>query len=626
MRWVWDWGKHSAATGPALPSRRSILRATAGFGAATFAEGLRARPGFAQAGSLQRKPHEADFIFRDGPIFTADSKQPWAKAMAVRDGLITYVGEPEATDDFVGRSTRVISLEGRLLIPGFVEGQIHPILGAALSQGVNVQYPTREETLEALASWRNRVGNVDVVRGYGWRYSAFGPYGPIRTDLDALWPDTPVVLLSIDARAAWANTAALRAARITRGVPDPVPGFSFFQRDARTGDPTGYVIETPAVMRLMQGAAPLTPSMISAALEDWMPRAAAQGITSLFDAGIGIMQDKDGLALYEAMERAKRLPCRIVACYSFDNPEIDPMPPVRRLRDRARTELVRAGVLKIVLDGTEAQYTAALLDPYTDRPAARGNLVINPGLARDTVMRADAEGFDVLFHAAGDRAVRIALDAIEAAIRANGRRSRRHTIARLSLVADEDIPRFAELGVTAQFSAQGAVPDAYWDKIVGPRLGAERGANTYRMASLLGAGATVSFGTDWPMAGHRITFSPLDAIETAVTRRQIGRPEEKPLAPAREALTLHQAIVANTLSAARQLRLDDRIGSITVGKSADLVVFDRNIFESPSHQIHDAKVSLTMMNGVIRHERTASLSLPIPAAESAPAALTTGDQ
>jgi predicted amidohydrolase YtcJ len=605
-------GKRVAdAAGMVLPSRRTLLRAAAGLGAVSTLDALAAFPASAQPDDpIRRGPHEADFVFRNGPVFTADSRQPWARAVAVRDGAIVYVGEVGAAADYTGPTTRVIELDGKLLLPGFVEGQLHPILGATLTRGVNVQYATREETLQALAAWRAKAGKVDLVRGYGWRYGAFGTSGPAKSDLDTLWPDTPVVLLSIDTRAAWANSTALQLAGIVRGIPDPRPGFSFFQRDAATGDPTGYVVEMPAVMQLLQGATPLTARMVSTALGDWLPRAAGEGITSLFDAGIELMADSDGLALYESIERAKDLPCRIVACYRYDDPALDPMPRVRRLRDRARTELVRAGVLKIVLDGTEAQYTAAMIEPYSDRPATRGSLVLNPGLTRDTVIRADAEGFDVTFHAFGDRAVQLALDSIEAAIRANGERNRHHTIAHLSAVSDDDLPRFADLGVIAQFSAQCAVPDAFWKKVTSARLGRQRADNTYRIGSLLRSGAIVSFGTGWPAAAHRNTFRPLDAIETAVTRRSLGSPDEAPLPPADEAITLAQAVVANTLSAARQLRLDDKVGSITIGKRADLVMLDRDIFKGAPHQIHEAEVELTMMNGVVRHQKRSSLGLP----------------
>ncbi|WP_170921215.1 amidohydrolase [Enhydrobacter aerosaccus] len=602
-------------------SRRALLRASAVAGGIAALGSLPERRSFAQIRTEPRGPQEADFVFRGGAIFTAEGKP--AEAVAVRNGTISYVGSAVGADDLVGRSTRTIDLDGKLLLPGFVEGQIHPILGAALVQGVNVQYATRQETLDALKAWRDRVGSVGSVRGYGWCYSAFGPYGPSKSDLDPLWPDTPVVLLSVDMRAAWANSTALERAGIVRGVHDPIPGLSFFQRDAGSGEPTGYVIGLPAVLQLVRAAMPIDSRTIAAALEGWLARAAAEGITSLFDAGIEVVSDKEGLSFYESLEQTGRLPCRIVACHLFNHPEIDPMPKVRQLRDRSRTGLVRAGALKIALDGTESHYTAALLEPYADWPSARGGLVINASLLRDTVMRADAEGFDVVIKTTGDRAVRIALDAIEAAARANGRRGRRHALTHLGLIADEDLPRFAQLDVIAQFCAQSAVPDAHWQKITLARLGPERAGNGYRLASLLRDGTTVAFGTDWPMAPHGVSFRPLDAIEVAVTRRQIGQPQETALSPADEALTLEQAVIANTLGAARLLRLDDQVGSIAVGKRADLVVLDRDIFKMAPHQIHEAKVLMTLMNGAVRYERASALTLPVPLPDvAAPVALT----
>jgi predicted amidohydrolase YtcJ len=563
----------------------------------------------AQGTVKARGPNDADFVFRNGPVFTASNDRLWAKAVAVRDNAIIHVGDEAGLDGRIGPLTRTIDLAGKLLLPGFIEGQIHPVVGSVLTQGINVQYATREETLHALAAWRDSLGKVDAVRGFGWRYSAFDQNGPNKADLDALWPDTPVVLLSSDMHAGWVNSAALARAGLDQNTPDPAPGYSFFARD-KTGDLTGFVIELPAMMQVIERATPITVALVASALEEWMPKAAAEGITALFDGGILLIPEGDGHDLYDAMEKAKRLPCRIVGCHNFYKPEEDPLPFLRRQRDRSRTELIRAGVLKMILDGRETQYTAAMLTPYSDRPAFSGKLLLNPGLARDVMLRADAEGFDVVFHAAGDYAVQVALDTVAAAIKANGKRDRHHVIANLTIVSDEDIKRFADLGVIAQFAAQCAAPDVFWQRVTQPRWGAERAARTYPIASLLRAGVIVTFGTDWPEMGHRITYRPLDAIEVAVTRREIGNTDQEPLPPAGEAIKLEEAVMASTISAARQLRLDSKVGSIETGKRADLVVLDRNIFDGPASQIHDAKVQMTLMNGVVRYERTLGLSLP----------------
>lgn len=596
-----------------MPSRRDLLRVSTGL-AAMAATGAHAQsPGQDQPpGRTQtRGPNEADFVFRNGPIFTSIADEPWVKAVAVRDGVITYAGDEAGLASLTGPTTRIVDLAGKVAMPGFVEGQTHPIFGAVMVHGINAMAPTRDDTLKLLEAQRDKLGKVEVVRGYGWRYSAFGPDGPNKADLDALWPATPVVLMSSDMHAAWVNSTALKMAGIVAGIPDPVPGFSYFMRD-RSGEPTGYLVESAAIMKVMQAAAPITPELVSASLAEWLPTASAEGITSMFDGGMRIVSDKDGMAIYEGLEKAKKLPCRIVACHTYSSPDEDPMPAVRRMRDRARTSLVRAGVLKVVLDGTETQYTAAMLDAYTDRQRITGNLLLNAGLVRDAVQRADAEGFDVVFHAVGDRAVRLALDAVAAAIKVNGKRDRRHTISHLSLIDDEDIKRFGDLDVIAQFSAQCAARDTYWQTITVARWGQQRADKLYRMGTLVRGGVTVSFGTDWPEAGHRMSSRPLDALEVAVTRREPGIPDQASLAPDGEAITLEQAVIANTYGAARQLRLDDRVGTIATGKRADMIVLDRNIFDGPANQIHEAKVALTLMNGVVRHERTSSLSLPGP--------------
>lgn len=612
---VCDWGRHfvladEAAGGPGSEkpgvernsSRRSLLRATAGIGATIGATAALGK--LAQAQSfvpVLPPPRQSDIVFSNGKVFTADAEHPWAEAVAVRGNTIIYVGNSAGAEPYLAPPTRVIDLKGRLLLPGFVEGHIHPIVGAAVTHGIDLQYDTREQTLQALKDWRDRNGKVDVVRGFGWRYSAFAADGPSKADLDELWPDTPVFLLAVDAHSGWVNSRALQLAKIGRDTPDPLPGFSTFKRGT-DGEPTGWLIEVPAVLQVMQAAAPITREFIAQALEEWLPKAAAAGITSLFDAGIQIMPEVDGLQLYESLEQARKLPFRVVTCHYHNDPEDDPLPRARRLRDRARAGTVGAGVLKLNIDGVDAQYTAAMLDPYSDRPGTKGEIVFNAALLRDIVTRADAEGFDVHFHAIGDRAVRASLDAVQAAIRANGARVRRHTIAHCSLIDDSDLPRFAELGVIAQFSAQWAVPDPYWKQITRARWGDDRAAKTYRIGSLLRSRASVSLGTDWPAASHRSTFRPVDALEAANTRNEPGEADQAPLRPADERLTLEQALRANTIGAAHQLRLEKLVGSITVGKRADLVLLDRDIFESPPHQIHQAEVQLTMMNGVIRHE------------------------
>ena len=240
---------------------------------------------------------------------------------------------------------------------------------------------------------------------------------------------------------------------------------------------------------------------------------------------------------------------------------------------------------------------------YSDNPNTSGETLLPADLLKDIVRRADREGIDIHVHSFGDRATRLTLDAIEAAIASNPPRDRHHAMAHLVLVDAQDVPRFGALGVLAQFSAQWSVPDRYWTNISKQRLGPARSAQIYRIGSILRNGGTLSFGTDWPAAGHYSTFRPLEAIEVAITRRELGRREQTPLPPRNEQISLDEALWANTMGAAYQARLDHKVDSIEVGKLADLIVLDRNLFEIPPHEIHKTKVVMTVMNGKVWHEQ-----------------------
>jgi predicted amidohydrolase YtcJ len=602
-----DWAKHwpiqhfNRTVSPGdFPSRRRVLQAGAAFGVAAIAPILEASEVFPQA--AQPGDAKADIIFRNGPVYTINGGQAWARAVAVQVKHIAYVGDDAGVQRFVGPQTRIVDLRGKMLLPGFVEGHTHPVIGSTITRGIDLQYDTRGDTLKALEAYRAKIGKVDVVRGFGWRYSAFPPTGARKEDLDRIWPDTAVILLAIDGHSAWVNSKTLIVAGVTKETKDAVPGFSYFQRDPVTGEATGWLVEVPVIAQVMAAVAPFSSDYIAQSLEQWLPQASAAGITSVFDAGLVLVPDEMGFQLYMDLERREKLPFRVVGTYYHKDPAVDPLPLIRALRQRFSSELVQASVLKLNMDGGEAQYTAAMLAPYSDKPNTSGETLLSADLVKDIVRRVDGEGIDVHVHCIGDRATRLTLDAIEAAIASNPPRDRRHAICHLSAVDDADLPRFAKLRVTAQFSAQWAVPDQYWSKVVKPRYGKRRSARTLRVGSILRHGANISLGTDWPAATYYSTFRPLEAVQVAVTRQELGKPRQTPLPPSGERISLDEALRANTIGAAYQAGLDKKVGSIEAGKLADLIVLDRNIFEIPPQDIHKTKVAMTVMNGKVRHE------------------------
>lgn len=584
-------------------TRRRVLRNGATLAASGVAAAT-AGPSFV-AEAVAAEDESADIVFRNGPVYTVDGAKPWARAVAVKGKRIAYVGDQAGVQAFVGPRTRVVDLAGRMLVPGFVEGHIHPLVGATITRGADLQLNTREEILAALRAYRDKMGPTDIVRGFGWRYFAFPATGPRKEDLDAIWPDVPVILLAIDGHCGWVNSQALALAGVTKNTKDPLPGFSYFERDPATGEPTGYLVEVPAIVQVNNAVQPFSKDFVAESLGEWLPKASAAGITTLFDAGMQILPDKEGFDIYRNAEREGKLPLRVVGSYYHNNPAIDPLPAIQALRREFQSELVKASVLKLNIDGGDAQYTAAMLAPYADKPETSGDTLLPPDLFADIIRRADREGLDIHIHSYGDRATRLSLDAFEAAIRANPSRDRRNALAHLILIDPADTPRFGKLGVVAQFSAQWTVPDRQWSDVTRARWGEARSGALYSMKSILDHGGTLSFGTDWPAAGFSSTYRPLDAIESAITRRELDKPEGPQLAPVGEAITLEAAVRASTLGPAWQIGMEREIGSIEAGKLADLVVLERNLFDVPSHDIHKTKVLMTVMNGKVTHEERA---------------------
>ena len=545
----------------------------------------------------------ADHVFTGGKVYTVNEAQPWAEAVAVQGKEIAFVGSDAEARKYVGDATQVIDLAGKMLLPGFVEGHFHPLTGALLTVGVDLQYDSVEQVLGALKEFAEANPDEKIIRGFGWRYTSFPSTGPTKQQLDEIVPDRPVFLFAVDGHAAWVNSKALELAGITKDTPDPQPGYSSFQRDPETGEPTGYLVEVPAELIVLNALQPQTTASIGNAFKKLLPNFPAAGVTAVFDAGIQGISAEDGFRLYMDLEKKGELPIRIVGSYYHNDPAIDPLPIIESYRENFQGELVQAEILKINVDGGDAQYTAVMLQPYAIKPEITGEPIFTPEQLNDMIRRADAAGIDVHLHAFGDGAVRMSLDGIEAATATNKPRDRRHTIAHAIYIQEDDLPRFAELDVITTMSMQWATPDLANLQLAVTNLGKPIVYERFmRARSLLDSGAKLSFGTDWPAAGYYSTYKPLEAIQVAVTREVLRGSGLKPvMPPTNETLTLEQAIKANTSTSAYQNRLEDKIGSIEVGKAADLVVLEKNLFDVAPKQISDVDVLLTMMNGKVTY-------------------------
>ena len=592
----------STSSASLFPNRRRLLSTAL----ACAAVGLPAVGG--QAAPAMRAlptPNDgtASTVFRNGRVYTVNPGQPWAEAVAVTGDTISFVGTNAEAQAHIGPQTKVIDLAGKMMMPGFIEGHIHPFLGSFFTSGVDLQVSTRQEALDAIAAYAKKQP-TGTLRGFGWRMDMFGPNGPTAAELDSVVSDRPVMMFSIDVHSVWVNTKALQMAGITDKTPDPIPGFSYYQRDAQ-GRATGFILEIMAMLPVVNAIEPITIDLMARLLGEWMPKAAGAGITGIFDAAVPPMASDEGdiIKIYTDYEARGELPFRVVACHAAKGPPIDnAVSVVQGLQKRFNTKLVDARVLKIVADGTHEGWTALTLEPYTDKPDSYGAAAFSVAQLNEMIAAADRAGIDIHVHACGDATVRRALDAIEAAIKVNPARDRRHTIAHLVMVDDADMDRFGKLGVNGQFSINWHSLDLDTSQILTERCGPERQARIYRPVTQLRNGSRISAGTDWPAAGYYSTFKPLDAIQIGVTRKLLDKTDQDPcLTSPAECLTLEQALTAYTIGAAHQLRIEHKTGSIEVNKSADLIVIDRNLFDMPRSQISKASVTLTMMSGAVTH-------------------------
>lgn len=538
----------------------------------------------------------ADLVVRGAPVFTVDPGRPWARAVAIRDGLIVCVGNEADVDSLVGDRTRVIDLPSdHMVLPGFVDSHSHLTEGPLVTEGADLSECDTLEEIRAVLEATDR--SEDVILGAGWRHTIF-PKGPDRRLLDEIFGDTPVLLTDMSCHALWVNSAALAAAGIGRETPDPVPGYATFARD-EAGEPTGLVLESRAMEMVREPLAPFTPDRARRRLGAAQGDYAAAGLTGHYDAGVTLFDERAAWKMLCDLDRESSLKVRVSASKIATFDPDDCVEILASARSEFRSEHVAVNTLKIFVDGVPEAHTSAYLEPYTDRPDTAGPLAEDEDLIRRWTAEADAAGLTCHFHALGDRAVRVALDAVEAA-RRTGDSGVVHAICHAHLVDPSDLPRFRDLGVVYQTSGQWIAMDPFHQVMLG-RLG-ERALRQYPLRSAVGQGVTVTLGTDYPASTHVSTFRPLVQIESAVTRRPAGVIEGESLPPATEALSLPEAIRALTASPAYQIGLGDRVGRLREGMEADLVVLGRNLFRLPPHRIADTPVVLTMMGGRITHE------------------------
>lgn len=553
----------------------------------------------------------ADLVITGADVYTVDAARSWTDAVAVRGDRIVALGAP-AVAELIGPRTRVIEARGKMVLPGFQDAHIHAPFAGRNRLRVDLSgLVGRQAYLDRIAAFAAANPDEPWIVGGGWAMEYFPGGTPRKEDLDAIVPDRPVFLLNRDVHGAWVNSAALAVAGIDRDTPDPADGR--IERDPVTGEPTGTLHEG-AAYTFNDRHVPL-PSRAEweAAILNAQEHLHSLGITGWQDAWV----TPATLEAYRSLDASGKLTARVVGALWWDrHRELDQIPDLLGRREAGTASAGRGDApgrfhpttVKIMTDGVMENYTGALLEPYCDgcggHTGNRGLSYVERDLLAAAVTELDRLGFQVHMHAIGDRAVRNALDAVQAARAANGGGSdRRHHIAHLQLVHPGDVPRFRELGVTANCQAYWAQMEPQMEELTLPFLGPDRADLQYPFGDLLRTGATLAMGSDWPVT----TANPLEEIEVAVTRIDPENRGNAPFLP-EQALPLPVALAAFTAGSA-YVNHDDDAGTIAVGNRADLAVLDRNLF-SPADRftrasgpVGEAHVDYTIAAGSVVYER-----------------------
>jgi predicted amidohydrolase YtcJ len=524
----------------------------------------------------------ASLAIVNAKVWTGDSTRPWAEAVAVNGDTIVAVGSSAEVRKM--NAVRVVDAKGGMVTPGFIDSHVHFVTGGFRLSSVQLRdAKTPEEFVRRIRDFAAMVPAGTWITGGDWDHEQWGGQLPERSWIDSITPEHPVWVNRLDGHMALANSVALKAANVTSATRDVEGGAIVRGAD---GEPTGILKDN--AQSLVERAVPPPPAFLQdGALDTAMTYVASHGVTSVHNMG-----SWEDLAIFQRAHDAGRLKTRIHAAV--------PLASWERLRDTVQArgtgdEWLRIGALKGFVDGSLGSHTAAMLEPFTDAPSDRGFFVNTPEDLYRWTSGADKVGLHVMIHAIGDRAIRTLLDIFERVARENGQRDRRFRMEHAQHIAPADIPRFAASGVIASMQPYHAIDDGRWaEKVIGP----ERAKGTYAFRSLLDAGATLAFGSDWFVGPP----TPLEGIYAAVTRRTLDDRNPGGWVPEQK-ISVEEALRAYTIGSATASFDEARKGSLTRGKLADLVLIDRDLTTIPPESIRDARITMTVVGGRVVYER-----------------------
>ncbi|MBQ6912039.1 MAG: amidohydrolase family protein [Bacteroidales bacterium] len=530
---------------------------------------------------------KADKIIKNAKIFTADKNRPQATALAVKDGKFVYVGDEAGLSAYDGAVT---DLGGKFIMPGIIDSHVHVTTGVGFEYtdlGVPVMCDTKKDCLDFMADYIAKNPGLERYR-FMMERTCLGGEELTKEDLDAICPDAEMLVLEGEVHSNWVNSKILAAHGLTDETPDPVPGLAYFVR--KDGHLTGNSFETASWPMLFDGISQLTDEQIKTAVLRWLDNSIAYGVSAVFDAGF---PEHNGVneriyACLQELDRQGKLPVYVDGCYVLTQPRKmkEALEGVKRFREKFNTEHMKVHTLKIFMDGTLKIETAAMVTPYVDT-GLTGATAFDAEQVSEILKELNEAGLDLHVHTVGEAASRVVLDGVEMARKELGDRFRvKVTCAHLWVQDDADLDRFAQLGVTANFTPWwhsgnvGGNPIAYWPTFIGEK----RAHSMFRCKTMWDSGALVTWSSDEVFYGDFKNWSPYLAMEIGMTRwiNEKTRFEEASrtvaaFPPGSEKMNIEEMMLGYTINGARQLGVEAAKGSITPGKDADFLVFDKDL-------------------------------------------------
>jgi len=542
---------------------------------------------------------KADIVLSSDAIFTGLTHEPTSGAIAILGDKILSVGSKAEMEPFIGSGTKVFNYGNQLIMPGFHDFHLHIMFSALSLTSINLfEARSAQEAAAKVLEFSKECPGEEWIIGMQWDAGYWhDKQEPHYKILDAVIPDRPVVLFHAEGHYTWVNSKAMELAGVTEEIRDP--DFGRYERD-KNGLLTGILYEE-AQQIVLKEALRLTQNKKETILKEFLRLLSQYGITSVNDLFAPIddfLQDYD---LFEKLDKQGELTTRF-----HITPELDGnLDKAQILRNKYVSKKLQFSGLKQFVDGTVTGHTAYFLKPYSDQLDICGHPALDPEVLIDRVVKADELGFRIRFHAIGDAAIRLALDAFEEAVRKNGKRDSRHTVEHIEVIDSDDIERFSKLGVIASMQPDhmAASSREVYSSIIGP----EREKNVFLTKSLLNTGASLALGTDFPVS---ISLNPMRQIYTAITRVDSSGDSQNTWHPEQK-LTLAEALQAYTYGSAHGCFREHELGTIEEGKLADLVVLDRNLFDIPESEVLKTKVELTINDGkvVYKSEETSLSSI-----------------